>query len=213
MEKRYFISDASKMVDVESHVLRYWEEELLIEIPRNEMGHRYYTDFHIKLLKSIKELKEQGFQLKAIKMLLPDLMNGGEVASDKIAKMKEEMISHVDSLEQQPVTGIVRNADSGIEGTGHNTKMEQFQMIISNIVANALKENNDALGKNVSDRVSDNVIKEMDYLMRVRDEQEEDRFKRLDETIRNYQLSRKEVAASEEKGIIRKFIKKKKHER
>ena len=74
MEKRYFISDASKMVDVESHVLRYWEEELLIDIPRNEMGHRYYTDFHIKLLKNIKELKEQGFQLKAIKMLLPELM-------------------------------------------------------------------------------------------------------------------------------------------
>lgn len=213
MEKRYFISDASKMVDVESHVLRYWEEELLIEIPRNEMGHRYYTDFHIKLLKSIKELKEQGFQLKAIKMLLPDLMNGGEVTSDKIAKMKEEMISHVDSLEQHSVTDIINNPNANIEGTSHNTKMEQFQMIISNIVTNALKENNDALGKNVSDRVSDSVIKEMDYLMRLRDEQEEDRFKRLDETIRNYQLSRKEVAASDEKGIIRKFIKKKKHER
>ena len=34
------ISDAAKMVDVESHVLRYWEEELKIDIPRNEMGHR-----------------------------------------------------------------------------------------------------------------------------------------------------------------------------
>ena len=47
MEKRYFITDASKMVDVEAHVLRYWEEELMINIPRNEMGHRYYTDFHV----------------------------------------------------------------------------------------------------------------------------------------------------------------------
>ena len=25
-EKHYMISDAAKMVDVESHVLRYWEE-------------------------------------------------------------------------------------------------------------------------------------------------------------------------------------------
>ena len=24
---------------VEAHVLRYWEEELELEIPRNEMGH------------------------------------------------------------------------------------------------------------------------------------------------------------------------------
>ena len=41
-EKRYIISDASKMLGVESHVLRYWEEELNVSIPRNEMGHRYY---------------------------------------------------------------------------------------------------------------------------------------------------------------------------
>lgn len=213
MEKRYFISDASKMVDVESHVLRYWEEELLIDIPRNEMGHRYYTDFHIKLLKSIKELKEQGFQLKAIKMLLPELMEGGEVTSDKIAKMKEEMINHVDNLEPRPVTELVNGMNTGVDGTSRNTKMEQFQMIIGNIVTNALKENNDALGKDVSDRVSDSVIKEMDYLMRLRDEHEDERFKRLDETIRNYQISRKEVAASTEKGILKKFMKKKKHER
>ena len=52
-EKHYMISDAAKMVDVESHVLRYWEEELKIDIPRNEMGHRYYTDTYIHLFKEI----------------------------------------------------------------------------------------------------------------------------------------------------------------
>ena len=38
--KRYIISDAAKMVDVEAHVLRYWEDELELPIARNEMGHR-----------------------------------------------------------------------------------------------------------------------------------------------------------------------------
>ena len=75
-EKHYMISDAAKMVDVESHVLRYWEEELKIDIPRNEMGHRYYTDTYIHLFKEIKNLKEQGFLLKAIKTLMPGLMEG-----------------------------------------------------------------------------------------------------------------------------------------
>ena len=42
-ETHYLISDTSKKVDVPSHVLRYWEEELEMNIPRNEMGHRYYT--------------------------------------------------------------------------------------------------------------------------------------------------------------------------
>ena len=64
-EIHYLISDASKKVDVEAHVLRYWEEELELAIPRNEMGHRYYTDFHIRLFRQVKELKEKGYQLKA----------------------------------------------------------------------------------------------------------------------------------------------------
>ena len=69
-EVHYLISDASKKVDVESHVLRYWEEELELEIPRNEMGHRYYMEYHIRLFRQIKELKEKGYQLKAIKAAL-----------------------------------------------------------------------------------------------------------------------------------------------
>ena len=69
-EVHYLISDASKQVDVESHVLRYWEDELELNIPRNDMGHRYYTEYHIRLFRKIKELKEKGYQLKAIKSAL-----------------------------------------------------------------------------------------------------------------------------------------------
>ena len=50
MEKvRYMISDAANIVHVESHVLRYWEDELELNIPRNEMGHRYYTKENIAI--------------------------------------------------------------------------------------------------------------------------------------------------------------------
>lgn len=69
-ETRYIISDAAKMIDVEPHVLRYWEEELCIDIPRNEMGHRYYTDKEVKIFSAVRDLKAKGFQLKAIKMVL-----------------------------------------------------------------------------------------------------------------------------------------------
>ena len=52
---------------MEAHVLRYWEEELEPDIPHNELGHRYYTDFcYIRLFKQVKNLKEKGYQLKAI---------------------------------------------------------------------------------------------------------------------------------------------------
>ena len=32
----YLISDAAKTLKVETHVLRYWEEELGLSIPRNK---------------------------------------------------------------------------------------------------------------------------------------------------------------------------------
>ena len=35
MEKRFGISDAARQVGVEAHVLRYWEDELGLAIPRN----------------------------------------------------------------------------------------------------------------------------------------------------------------------------------
>ena len=45
MEKTsYSISEAGKLVGVESHVLRYWEDELQLDIPRNGKSHRYYTE-------------------------------------------------------------------------------------------------------------------------------------------------------------------------
>ena len=65
MEKvRYMISDAANIVKVESHVLRYWEEELELDIPRNELGHRYYTKENIQEFQKIKDLKSRAISLK-----------------------------------------------------------------------------------------------------------------------------------------------------
>lgn len=47
--------------------------------------------------------------------------------------------------------------------------------------------------------VNDKILKEVDYLMRVADERDEERFRQLDETIRLYQRENKgkaEAAAS-----------------
>ena len=66
-ETRYLISETAKLVQVEPHVLRYWEEELGLSIKRNEMGHRYYTDKDLEIFQKIKELKKEGLQLKTIK--------------------------------------------------------------------------------------------------------------------------------------------------
>lgn len=181
-EKHYMISDAAKLVDVESHVLRYWEEELKIDIPRNEMGHRYYTEQYITLFQEIKKLKEQGFLLKAIKTLLPDLMEGKTFSDGQELK---------NGVAEVGAASVQQTVDSG-------DKMEQFRMILGGIVSQALENNNEALGKEVSVRVSDSVLKEMDYLLRLKEEREEERYKKFDEMLRSYQRGNRETAATAE---------------
>ena len=70
---------------------------------------------------------------------------------------------------------------------------------MNHIIGRALEHNNEQLSQDISALVNDRVTKELEYLLRVGDENAEQRFKRLDETIREYQKEgkgRAEAAAS-----------------
>ena len=205
-ETRYIISDAAKKVDVEPHVLRYWEEELEMQIPRNEMGHRYYTDKEIHLLKHIRELKRAGFQLKAIKMLLPDLENTEHIDLDSLMMIREELNQRAEGNEEKTEAVVARKE---AEVFVNEEKLAKLQLVMNKLVKNAMKEQNEAFSQSVSSRVTTSVVKEMDYLFRMNDEQQEQRYKLLDETIRQMQRVRAEVAATElekkkKKGLFRR---------
>ncbi|MBB5263885.1 DNA-binding transcriptional MerR regulator [Catenibacillus scindens] len=135
-ETRYIISDAAKMINVEPHVLRYWEEELGMDIPRNEMGHRYYTDKEVRLFTQVRDLKEKGFQLKAIKMILStlseDMPASNIISLDKVRKNYadetflegEAARPAVTSFENRKVGSNNSGADPYIDGeSGGNGEM------------------------------------------------------------------------------------------
>jgi DNA-binding transcriptional MerR regulator len=199
-EIHYLISDASRKVDVESHVLRYWEDELELKIPRNEMGHRYYTEAHIRLFKQIKDLKDKGYQLKAIKTALDKVVEEGRdpVIPDELL---EGQVTQ--ELKDSAISGTEDGADLEVQTSAQisiaQEKMEQFQEIMNHIIGRALEVNNEQLSQDVSCLVNDKVIKEMEYLMNLKEEKEEERFKQLDELMRSYQKDNKgraEAAAS-----------------
>ena len=195
-ETHYLISDASKKVDVESHVLRYWEEELEMNIPRNEMGHRYYTDFHIRLFKQIKELKEKGYQLKAIKHALEQIKKDGKLEGELTDEILEQdmdaALKELKEEEKEENTAMVStSADGSPLPVSAEEKMAQFQQMMNLIIGRALEVNNEKLSQDISRMVNDKVLKEIDYLMRVADERDEERFRQLDETIRLYQKENK----------------------
>lgn len=186
---RYIISDASKQVDVEPHVLRYWEEELELEIPRNAMGHRYYREQELDTIRGIKKLKEQGFQLKAIKMILPNIKKVEELPPDTRNRLCDELNERV--MEQEK-GGLVVHTELDLSTKEPNqNKMEQFQNIMTQIIQNAMEENNKALSRRVSEEVTTSVVKEVDYQFRLREEREEEHYRKIDEAIRSCQQKKK----------------------
>ena len=136
-ETIYSVSESVGLLELQSHVLRYWEEEMKLPIKRNELGHRYYTRWDIQVFLSIKELKKKGYSLKEI----------GKLA--ELFYQKQEKESRISP---------------------------EFMEIISKLVKAQLKEKKTG----------------------------EDRYKKLDERIRNYQQSRREVAAALEKKNSKK---------
>ena len=169
-EKTYLISDAAKRVQVESHVLRYWEEELKLPIKRNEMGHRYYTEDDIRRFQEVRDLKEQGLQLKAIRNVLMREEQEG---------MKRHVVM-VNKGEFMPVPEESREA-----------KSLRLQQLLQNMIAEAVRSNN----REMCDDIKESILKELDYQFRQQEEREEERdgqqirrqeeyYRQLDELLR-----------------------------
>ena len=109
-EKEYSVSEAVRLIGVESHVLRYWEEELHVPVGRSTQGHRMYSERDIALFRRTKELKDCGIQLKAIRLLfegeerLKDQSDGSEEKEEQEAQQIARSVWKLDRL--QPLKEI-----------------------------------------------------------------------------------------------------------
>lgn len=89
-ETTYTIREAARQVNVEAHVLRYWEEELGISIGRNNQGHRCYTKEDVELMEKIRLWRAQGMQLKAIRLMLSE--DGRLAVPDEVVREAQAMM-------------------------------------------------------------------------------------------------------------------------
>ena len=147
------IKDAVKELKIEAHVLRYWEEELNLNIKRNSMGHRYYDDKDIRLFKEINNLRESGVSLKDIRLAIEKARK--EFGADDNSKQNiyEEKTTDksVETLEEK--TAILNVTKAAIDEQLSENKNEidenkivdfksvQLQNMMNKLVANALREN------------------------------------------------------------------------
>lgn len=182
-EKYYLISDAAKQVQVESHVLRYWEDELKLPIKRNEMGHRYYTEEDITRFKEIRNLKEQGLQLKAIR----NMLLRGDLNSMVVEENNKRHVVMVNKGEFVPITEESKEA-----------KSIRLQQLLQNMIIEAVKSNN----QEVCEEIKESLLKELDYQFRLQEEREDERedarvsrqeehYRQIDELLRNRNKKKK----------------------
>ncbi|MCX8068875.1 MAG: MerR family transcriptional regulator [Thermodesulfovibrionales bacterium] len=96
----YKIGEVSKIVGLQTHIIRYWESVFpLIKPKKSKSGQRVYTQKEIDLLLYIKKLqKEEGYKIEGIKKKINEKVSDTK-ASDthkEITEIKgKELVSFV----------------------------------------------------------------------------------------------------------------------
>lgn len=191
------IKEAAKKLNVEAHVLRYWEDELKLDIKRNSMGHRYYDERDIRMFQEVQELKTKGFTLKDIRLGI-DRQKTGNPAADAqdTAEIVEEKAEDGSKRAAGPDDAL-KQEDTGVKVV--DFKLAQMQTAMNKIVANALRENKDIITTSIKSEITADVMRQFDTVMREKEEREEERFRKLDEVLRQMQRANEEVAATKVK--------------
>ena len=165
-DTRYLISEMAKKVEVEAHVLRYWEDELKLPVRRNEMGHRYYTTDDVERFREIKRLKEKGLQLRAIKTVLYDSKENKVVPCNTKYLVKDDKSLRLQMLLKNMISEAVK---------------ESGQQMIDEMKDGIVKE------LDYQFRILNEEEEKREF---ERSKREEEHYKKIDELIRN--SSRKE---------------------
>ena len=178
-ETTYTIREAAKKVDVETHVLRYWEEELGIAIARNAQGHRCYRKEDVELMEKIKQWKAQGMQLKAIRLMLSE--DGRLAVPDEVVREAQAMVEKAEGTETKekrvlmPMESVLLDERS--------SRAAKLQLLLENLVSRAVQENSAEFVKALNEqfqKLEENAqTREQRQLDR-----EEEHFRKLDALLR-----------------------------
>lgn len=211
-EKHYSIADVAKKINLEPHLIHHWEEELALDIPRNERGFRYYGKQEIELLRSVQKLRQKGFRIGAIKLIINDIKRIEALPADQLLELRDKLdvAMGINSLNEairfEQGTLTKKEPEKEVAPPSEpERKLEQFKAVLSEVVMQALQQNNVELSQRINYSVSDSVVREMEYLMRRKEEREEEHYRMLDQAITLFRESDREAAATtEKKGWFRR---------
>ena len=88
------ISEVSKLIDVPSHVLRFWETKFSQVKPiKRSGGRRYYRTEDVKILSSIRKLLyQEGYTIKGAQKVLKSYLKMGELKHTSVATIRSDIL-------------------------------------------------------------------------------------------------------------------------
>ena len=154
-EKIYSVSEAVRLVGVESHVLRYWEEELGISIRRSSQGHRLYSERDIELFGKVREWRQKGLQLKAIRLLL----NKEDVAEEAVDFDRQVKTIAYDEqgINEQGIDEQEAQSYEIVSTEDTKENLEKFMLILKQMMKEVTEEQDRRLEQMISDAVRDEM--------------------------------------------------------
>ena len=106
------IQEASEMLGVTKHTLRFWEKELngVIVPIRTSGGQRRYSSDHISVIEEIKMLRAKGLSLPEIKRVLQN--GNGRNYKDSISQDIDFLAEHITEAVKSALYGFFNNEES-----------------------------------------------------------------------------------------------------
>ncbi len=86
------------------------------------------------------------------------------------------------------------------------TQLEQVRGLIGDVLTEVVTANNQTLEKNISKKVTNDVLREMDYLFQANERREEEHYRKLDMLIRQQQEARRESAKETPAARLKKIL-------
>ncbi len=182
------VKDVAEMLDTEAYVLRFYEKELNLDIKRNAKGHRIYTMEDVELFKQVQEMREQGLQLKAIENIVHD-------STEEVKETYEQLTS----VQLTPINMNKNRESNNLQlADATNEQVKQFSMMMKDMFKEALVEykeiTQNEVHKEIEKKVEDAVDERIEALEARQKVKDEEYYKRLDETMREVQKIRKQMA-------------------
>ena len=141
-------------------------------------------------LDQVKQLQQEGFSEVMIKQLLPKLEQVSALKEEDRQELRKRMEQLLPEVQNERTSPAVKEEESGFV-----KKYSGFGGAITEL----LSQNNQILLEKMDERISTRILKEMNFLFRERENLEEERYRKLDRTIRECQVTRQRFSLEEER--------------